>query len=188
MDTRVTSDEDGLARVLRAFDALLHCEILRLQARYKLSLDEFRGLYISNEQVDALARQLREERGQSEANDVELRLQLLSGVTQHQRLSGLADCLGLSDVEVLILLFAAAPALDSKYETLYAYLNNDVTQKRLSVDLALRLAAGDRAEALCVRAALAPDSALTASGLLQRPFEGGSPGLGIRHALEAHSG
>src|SRR5829696_6465333 len=33
---------------------LLHREILRLRARYHLSLDEFRGLYVSDEQVDAL--------------------------------------------------------------------------------------------------------------------------------------
>ena len=36
---------------LQRLDLLLHREILRLRARYQLSLDEFRGLYISDEQV-----------------------------------------------------------------------------------------------------------------------------------------
>src|SRR4051812_1995930 len=39
---------------LQRLDILLHREILRLRARYQLSLDEFRGLYISDEQVAAL--------------------------------------------------------------------------------------------------------------------------------------
>ena len=43
------------------FDRLLHREILRLRTRYQLSLDEFRGLYVSDEQVDALLNQSREQ-------------------------------------------------------------------------------------------------------------------------------
>src|SRR5438067_234147 len=41
---------------LARLDRLLEREILRLRARYQLSLDEFRGLYVSDEQVDRLAR------------------------------------------------------------------------------------------------------------------------------------
>src|SRR5579863_962070 len=43
-------DPSALARL----DAALAGEVLRLRARYQLSLDEFRGLYVSDEQVDAL--------------------------------------------------------------------------------------------------------------------------------------
>src|SRR5689334_6079324 len=43
-----------LRRELERLDLLLHREVLRLRARYQLSLDEFRGLYVSDEQVDAL--------------------------------------------------------------------------------------------------------------------------------------
>ena len=39
---------------LQRLDLLLHREILRLRASYQLSLDEFRGLYISDEQVNQL--------------------------------------------------------------------------------------------------------------------------------------
>src|SRR6185369_750347 len=35
-------------------DVALHREVLRLRARYELSLDELRGLYVSDEQVDRL--------------------------------------------------------------------------------------------------------------------------------------
>src|SRR5215510_15440307 len=45
---------EHLAIELKRLDLLLHREILRLRARYQLSLDEFRGLYISDEQINAL--------------------------------------------------------------------------------------------------------------------------------------
>src|SRR4029450_1315146 len=48
---------EHLAAELQRLDILLHREILRLRARYQLSLDEFRGLYISDEQVDSLVNQ-----------------------------------------------------------------------------------------------------------------------------------
>lgn len=35
-------------------DAVVHREIVRVRARYELTLDEFRGLDVSNEQVDRL--------------------------------------------------------------------------------------------------------------------------------------
>ncbi|HEY3014465.1 MAG TPA: hypothetical protein VGJ41_05105, partial [Nocardioides sp.] len=37
-------------------DLAVHREILRLRARYELSMDELRGLYVSDEQVDRLVR------------------------------------------------------------------------------------------------------------------------------------
>ena len=45
---------EHLAAELQRLDLLLHREILRLRATYQLSLDEFRGLYISDEQVNSL--------------------------------------------------------------------------------------------------------------------------------------
>jgi hypothetical protein len=39
---------------LERLDLLLHRELLRLRAGYQLSLDELRGLYVSDEQVDQL--------------------------------------------------------------------------------------------------------------------------------------
>src|SRR6185436_17310982 len=52
-----------LSMALQRLDLLLHREILRLRAAYQLSLDEFRGLYISNEQVDQLVRQQADQEG-----------------------------------------------------------------------------------------------------------------------------
>ena len=41
-----------LSMAFQRLDLLLQREILRLRASYQLSLDEFRGLYISDEQVN----------------------------------------------------------------------------------------------------------------------------------------
>jgi len=45
----------------------------------------------------------------------------------------------LSSRDIDVLLIAVAPEIETRYETLYAYLQNDVTRKRPSVDLALNL-------------------------------------------------
>src|SRR5690606_41754107 len=48
---------DSFTLALQRLDLLLYRQILRLRASYQLSLDEFRGLYVSDQQVDALIQQ-----------------------------------------------------------------------------------------------------------------------------------
>jgi ATP-dependent 26S proteasome regulatory subunit len=57
-----------------------------------------------------------------------------------------------------------------KYETIYAYLNNDVTRKWPTCDLTLRLFAPDLAERTQLRRFLLPQATLFSSGLL-RPLQ-----------------
>ena len=99
----------------RRLDALIERAILHLRARYQLSLDELRGLYVSDEQVDALL-------GAAETPDAPAELQ--------QRIAALTDALRrnthpasawqqllasqqLSRVEADVLLAALAPAVPS---------------------------------------------------------------------------
>ena len=60
---------DYLSVALQRLDLLLHREILRLRASYQLSLDEFRGLYISDEQVNQLVNRAVNYAGPSSAID-----------------------------------------------------------------------------------------------------------------------
>jgi hypothetical protein len=62
------------------------------------------------------------------------------------------------DADVLLLVLA--PELDLRYERLYAYLQDDVTQRRPSVDLALNVICGSVDEKLAHRASFAPDAPL----------------------------
>jgi hypothetical protein len=48
------SPRAAVADALARLDARLAREVRRLRLRYQLTLDEFRGLYVSDEQVDAL--------------------------------------------------------------------------------------------------------------------------------------
>ncbi|MEK4327910.1 ATP-binding protein [Paenibacillus sp. FSL R7-0312] len=62
-----------------------------------------------------------------------------------------ASALNLSGLEVSILVACLAPELDRKYERIYAYLQNDMSDKRLSVDLVLQLFTGTEEERLSAR-------------------------------------
>src|SRR6185503_9757186 len=113
-------------------DRLLEREILRLRARYELSLDEFRGLYISDRQVDELI-------GARAGNGGDGALRLAAdrvapdphGVPWQR----LAAALGLDDDMRDQVLLALTPEYDPKYEVLFAYLNNDVTRKLPTAEL-----------------------------------------------------
>jgi hypothetical protein len=157
---------------LQRLDLLIHREILCLRATYQLSLDEFRGLYISDEQVNNFINQLvgteretpvtHELTAQAEA----LRQVNAGRVGSHLPWHRLVAEFRLSPIEEDILLLAVAPEIDLKYETLYAYLNNDVTRKWPTCDLALRLLSLDRSQRMSLREYLVPQASLFRDGLL----------------------
>ena len=151
---------------LKRMDLLLHREILRLRTRYQLSLDEFRGLYVSDQQVDALVAQTSIAGGVP--SDVDTLTAEASAIKQTVVLppawTHMKRDFDLTEFEMDVLLLALAPEVDIKYETLLAYLNNDVTRKYPTVDLALRVFDQDRTS-LC-RASLLPYGRLFEYGLI----------------------
>ena len=84
----------------------------------------------------------------------------------------MAASFDLSEFDVDVLLLALAPEIDLRYESLYAYLQDDVARRRPSVDPALNLMCGSPAERLA--AALAP---LLIAGGARRDQPAGGPGL-----------
>jgi ATPase family protein associated with various cellular activities (AAA)/winged helix domain-containing protein len=126
--------------------------------RYQLSLDEFRGLFVSDEQVDALlARSGAEAPGRDAAPKRE----------PHAGIDAVQARFRLDEPAVDVLLLALAPDLDPAYAQIYAYLNDDVRRRWPTADLARRLF-GEAAEA-----ALAADGPLFHQALLlaQTPQE-----------------
>lgn len=164
MESFATAREH-LEAELRRLDLLIHREILRLRTSYQLSLDEFRGLYISNEQVDDLIKNQSAFNADNPSVETltyqaaELRGSIAARMEGDLPWQRLVIEFGLSRTEADILLITLAPELNLKYETLYAYLNNDVTRKWPTIDLAARLTDSKRR--------LAQDSPLFTSGLLQ---------------------
>src|SRR6201988_343967 len=163
-----TDTSEYLSLKLQRLDVLLHREILRLRARYQLSLDEFRGLYISDEHVDHLIDQEVEYTGETSATEeLTQRAEGLRSADEDILWRRLADEFSFLTTEQEILVLALAAALGLKYETLYGYLNNDVTRKWPTHDLALRIFAKDEAQRLLVRSYLTVNATLFSSGLLQ---------------------
>jgi MoxR-like ATPase len=144
-----------LGEELARLDRMIHCEMLRLRAAYELSLDEFRGLYISDEHVDALVRHRHGPAPEPPEDPPPL--------APRSRWALLAERFELSAFEHDVLLIAAAPELDRKYETLFAYLNNEVGRRWPTLDLAARLLQDEDA----VWRAMSPRAALLSTGLIE---------------------
>ncbi|MGW0792078.1 ATP-binding protein [Streptomyces sp. NPDC002911] len=90
------------------------------------------------------------------------------------RLHWLAHWLELSPLDTQILLIALAPDLDRTFESLYGYLNDDVTRRRATVALALDLC-GVPTHSAAGRSRFRPAARLLTRGLIEiddpeRPF------------------
>ena len=134
----------GPELALARLDRLLEREIVRLRARYQLSLDEFRGLYVSDEQVDRLVRGAATETGSEPFATATADGGLFASVSDRpSRWAELTSRFALQPLDLDLILLAFASEIDLKYETLYAYLNNDVTRKWPTLDLAQRLLGHD---------------------------------------------
>lgn len=167
------SSHDLVQAELKRLDLLIHRQILRLRAVYQLSLDEFRGLYISDEQVDALIDETARNdsciprTGELTAKAETLRRENELRCAKDLPWAKLSTEFSLSRFESDVLLLALAPEIYPKYETLYAYLNNDVTRKWPTCDLALTLLSTDTRELPDNRGYLLPGSTLFGEGILQ---------------------
>ena len=81
------------------------------------------------------------------------------------RIRRLAREAGLTSLDVELLMISLLPDLDSRFERLYGYLNDDVTRRRASVGLALQLAGASGLSA-AARSRLEPSRPLVRQGLV----------------------
>ena len=170
--------------------ARLDLQIRREVLRFRMASghgqeDELRGMYISDEEVDALLD------GHSQTRDLTTPQDLPAPVIQaydraltmaHEhivglesqaiqsglelRLQRLAELFGLSPLQREVLIICLGPEIDLKYERLYGYLHDDMTKKRPTLDLVMRLLCANFAERLEVRRILEPGSSLVDWNLL----------------------
>ncbi|GIE35150.1 ATPase AAA [Actinoplanes italicus] len=162
------SDSTGLSAALRRLDTLLDHAVRAAPAAFgpASAVDRFRGLYID---ADEAARLLTRSPGEP------LFPPPAGGDRPGRGEDVLLRGLGLSGFEVDLLAIAVAPEVDLRYERIYAYLQDDVTRRRPSVDLAFNLLCGTAEERLAARARLSPDAPLLAGGLLREPPEHDRP-------------
>jgi hypothetical protein len=146
--------------------------------------DRFRGLYISDAQVDGLLTNP----GAARIDDpwtaaamealaaLDRSADVAEAAGQDIRLRRLARAFALEPDDVELLLIALAPDLDPRFERLYGYLHDDVSRRRASAGLALEMAGtGSGVSSGAERVRLGPHGTLVSNGLVlvedaDRPF------------------
>jgi hypothetical protein len=139
--------------------------------------DPFRGLYLTDDGVDRLLAgpAAAEPRPDDERRaEIERTADLDEQSGSIMPLRELARAATLSDIDVELLIVALVPDVDSRFERLYGYLNDDVTRRRATIGLAFEIVGLSPADA-SARARLTASAPLVAYGLLEiedadRPF------------------
>ncbi|MGD0003979.1 MAG: ATP-binding protein [Anaerolineaceae bacterium] len=201
-ETSGISVEYTLALLAR-LDLLIRREVIRFRLNSSVRQDdEYRGLYISDDEVNGLLNdQLPAHiilRPTKLPEDIDQNLAMVAAVVDSSikelsakassdnvelRFNHLSKLFDLSENEQQILLICLAPELDLKYERLYAYLQDDVTKKRPTLDLVMRLLCPTFEARLDVRHAFEPNAPLLVWELVALNDDPGSrrPALPARY-------
>jgi hypothetical protein len=192
--TRVATGEETRAASLR----YLLARIASVEQRVRAALgrkasfavnpsDPFRGLYISDQDIETLlaspptsASHVVSQGGSKNGTACpgEAPLEHWNAMPGEPELMTLTRVFALTEQEVEFLLVALAPDLDRRFERFYGYLNDDVTQRRATIGLALELYGLSPADCTAV-ASVSEGGTLLEEGLLvlqepDRPFLGRS--------------
>jgi len=196
-----------LQTVLSWLDARLEQDIRRWQLAGQDPADRFRGLYISDSEALSLAQrgagtnwgstvslpddedahlsqvldeilaQIDDIEARADERGVELRLKSIQQIFE------------LNDFEWWAFIVAIAPALDLRYERIYAYLQDDVTRTTPSIDLILNILAPNKGLArLDYLSHFDRYAALQSYRLLQPVAEANDKHSGLRQSFKAAQG
>jgi SpoVK/Ycf46/Vps4 family AAA+-type ATPase len=168
---------EHLQAELERIDLLIQAHVNRARRIHRQ--DEFQGLYISEQEVDELLsrptgspRWASQQPAKAELQIYAQAAQLSDRIGERVRessrcgiflpLAELERRFALTRFDVDAVLICLGLELDTRYERLYAYLQDDVTRKRATVDLILSLLCLDFAEKVRQRIRFAPESPLLA--------------------------
>lgn len=164
-ETRTLALDEDLRLHLARLDLWIRRAVLLMHARVGLRADEeFRGLYISRQDVgqlldsDAASVELGAD-GPALPEEVQkideglalLELKLRELNLPDSRLNRLMRSFGLSTWDRDVVVACLASEVDLRFERLYSYLQDDVTRKQLTIDLVLRLLCSTTSERLEAR-------------------------------------
>lgn len=146
---RVTALLPALSRL----DRLLELAVRSTQAPSATTIP-FRGLFIDRDQVNRL---LSQDPGAPRFSLVRQSAEAdISPTLDDSPLEWMARSFDLSSFESNVILLALAPEVDLRYEKIFAYLQDDITRKRPTLELALNLFCSSLEEKLERRASFAP--------------------------------
>ena len=159
---------------LRKLDLILNLHVLEFRQG---GSDDFKGLYISEEEIDdildsskpAVDNRILALENLLDAKSLEIEACKRSSKKQgiFLGLPALAETFNLCPFEIDALLICMAPELDRKYEKLYAYLQDDVTRKRPTMGLILDLLCSSWEEKMEARKYFDADGVLFRNSLIK---------------------
>jgi hypothetical protein len=188
---------EHLADELKWLDLVIQREVAKLRSRTRpfQQLAASQHVYISHEEIDWLLGEA--PLPYAESNDLHpihrqierLRQQIQARVTASLEqgkflpLIQLAHTFGFSPLEMQTVIICLAPELHRKYDRLYAYLQDDITRKKPSVDLVLTLLCStesdrpnpDLSDRWRARAYFSETAPLSYAGILQTVEDPQSP-------------
>jgi SpoVK/Ycf46/Vps4 family AAA+-type ATPase len=153
---------------------VLQRHVLRLRARGLMVEDDFRGLFLSDEHIDAVLRNSDPGFNESTSLDgailtqrelIATRLQSSQQLGIPLPLERLTQTFGLTLFERRILIACIAPEIDLGFEALFAYAQNDMNRKRPTADLLLRLFSPTAIGRIELRISLSPRGSLFRNAL-----------------------
>lgn len=155
---------DVLAQ-LRNLDALLKKAVERARALYAAGEEDaaFHGVYISEQEIDSLLEREGAETLGSDATVSDALSDFMSGLCP----TTLGERWEFTDFDNAVVVLALAPEVSARYERVYAYLQDDVTRRKPTVDLALNLLCDSTEARIERRGRFAPEAPLIRSGLLR---------------------
>lgn len=173
---------EHLLAELERIDLLIRSQVARLRT-LQAEDEQFRGLYVSDQEVDELLKNpigvpqwLLSEPGRSAEIEsaLEQRRRQINDRKQESisrgiepRLVTLQQLFGLTTFDVDTLLICMSIELDLRYERLYAYLQDDVTRKKPSVDLVFSLLAPSVERRLAARERFSSEAPLLRHRLVE---------------------
>ncbi len=178
---------DYLKDELSKLDLIIQLEVLKLRKSLSgESQNEFKGLFLSDREIDDILK--REEISTSEKHNpgdrnnaqVECILEAIERLQEeisqkreksiaegvYLALPQLTNLFGLSTFEEQCVLICLAPEIDSKYEKLYAYLQDDISRRKPSIELILSLLCSTDEEKIKARSLFLPQAPLLKSHIL----------------------
>lgn len=170
---------------LKRIDLLLHKNLDKRKSESNPGIDDFLGLRISEDEVNSILQtpvyQKTDESTDHWTEKIEtITMEIIAkkneSIKQNKKLllPALSKTFHLSPFEEDVLLICLAPELDLRYEKLYSYLQNDVTKKRPTVDLVIRLLCSSIRERIKAREFFSNSSTLLSNRLIYFSNEDGS--------------
>lgn len=183
-NSRYSSNLEHLCEEMKRLDLLIRLKLIE-QESTDVSSDRFKGLFLSKEEIEALVSEgpfddaedksgassslsravIRSLESLKSQIDNKTALSLKAGI--YLALPRVYEIFDLTPFEALCVMVCLAPEIDRKYDSLFAYLQNDITRKKPSIDLLLNLLCSTLEERLAARRAFDPQAPLLKHRLLQ---------------------